>query len=151
MSAKLVITGVMAVLLGSVTVSATAAEALVAYIVSGNAITQSLTGKPGDPNRGKRLVVSRTKGNCLACHTMPIPEEDDHGQIGPALNGVANRLSEAEMRLRVVDAKRINPATVMPAFYRVKGLHRVAKKFAGKPILTAQEVEDVVAYLTTLK
>ncbi len=151
MSVKLVVSGAMALMLGTATATATAAEALVAYIVSGNAITQSLTGKPGDAERGRQLVIGRTKGNCLACHILPIPEEDDHGQIGPPLVGVASRLSEAELRLRVVDAKRINPATVMPAFYRVEGLHRVAKSFEGKPILNAQEIEDVVAYLTTLK
>jgi sulfur-oxidizing protein SoxX len=135
----------------STTAAATAAEGLVAYVVSGNAITNPLTGQPGDSERGRQLVVGRTKGNCLACHMLPIPEEDDHGRIGPPLLGVANRMSEAELRLRVINPKLINPATVMPAFYRVEGLHRVAKQFAGTPILTAQEVEDVVAYLTTLK
>ena len=82
---------------------------------------------------------------------MPIPEQSFHGKVGPDLTGIAGRYSEGEIRLRVVDSKTLNPATIMPAFYRVEGLHRVAKNFAGKPILTAEQVEDVVAYLMTLK
>ncbi|MBT8420960.1 MAG: sulfur oxidation c-type cytochrome SoxX [Gammaproteobacteria bacterium] len=114
-------------------------------------IPASLTGASGDPVKGRVLSIQRNKGNCLSCHRMPIPEEDDHGITGPDLNGVASRLDIPALRLRIVDPKRINPETMMPAFYRVDGLHRVAKKFQGKPILTAEEVEDVVAYLATLK
>lgn len=109
----------------------------------------SLTGQAGDPKNGRKLVIKQ--GGCLSCHGMPIPEEADHGQIGPDLAGVASRLSEGEIRLRVVDPKILNPDTMMPAFYRTDGLHRVAANWQGKPILTAQEVEDVVAYLMTLK
>lgn len=109
----------------------------------------SLTGKPGDPKNGRAIAIKQ--GGCLSCHVMPIPEEADHGHIGPELIGVADRLSEGEIRFRVVDPKRINPETIMPAFHKSEGLHRVAKGWEGKPILTAEQVEDVVAYLVTLK
>jgi len=82
---------------------------------------------------------------------MPIPEQQFHGNLGPSLVGVGERYDEGELRLRVVDAKVVNPDTTMPAFYRSSGLHRVLKKFQGKTILAAQDVEDIVAYLTTLK
>lgn len=107
-----------------------------------------LTDQKGDPANGRVIVVK--KGLCLSCHQMPIPEEPDHGDVGPPLNEVASRLQPAELRLRIVDPKIINPDTPMPSFYK-KDLHRVAKKFEGQTILTAQEVEDVVAYLATLK
>lgn len=109
----------------------------------------ALTDKPGDPANGKTLV--KTKGLCLSCHTLPMPEEADHGDVAPDLAGIASRLQPAEIRMRVVDPKVIFPDTVMPSFHKTEGLHRVAKAWEGKPILTAQEVEDVVAYLATLK
>lgn len=107
-----------------------------------------LTDQKGDPANGRQIV--RTKGLCLSCHQLPIPEDADHGDVGPPLNEVATRLQPAELRLRVADPKIVNPDTPMPSFYK-KDLHRVAKKFEGQTILTAQEVEDVVAYLATLK
>ena len=125
---------------------------LVAYsVVDGETIPQPLTGASGDPVKGKAVVVGKTKGNCLACHTMPIPEEEFHGLVGPDLAGVASRWSEGEIRMRLVDPKVFNPDTPMPSFYKLEGLNRVAKKFQDKPVLTAEEVEDVVAYLMTLK
>ncbi len=131
--------------------SATAEELVKFSIVDGQSIPASLTGKPGDPVKGREVAIHRQKGNCLACHTMPVPDQPYHGEVGPDLNGVASRLSEGEIRLRIVNPKYANPATIMPAFYRTEGLHRVAKKFQGKPMLTAEEVEDVVAYMMTLK
>jgi sulfur-oxidizing protein SoxX len=146
--------GMAAVALGAATlapVSATA-EDLVSYkIADGTSIPQSLTGKPGDPEKGREIAIHRKKGNCLACHTMPVPEQPFHGEVGPDLSDVGSRLSEGELRLRIVNPKYFNPNTIMPAFYKTEGLHRVAKKWQGKPMLTAQEVEDVVAYLMTLK
>lgn len=116
------------------------------------AFQSSLTGKAGDAANGKKVFVNRGLGNCLSCHQVTsIPEQSFHGEIGPSLDGVAERYSEGELRMQVVNPKVINPDTIMPAFYRVDGMHRVLKKFAGKPILTAEQVEDVVAYLKTLK
>ena len=129
-----------------------AAADQVAYnIVDGVSIPNSLTGKPGDPVKGRAVAINRRQGNCLACHKMPVPEQPFHGEVGPDLSGVADRYSEGELRLRVVDSKVLNEDTFMPAFYRGEGLNRVMKKFQGKTILTAEQVEDVVAYLLTLK
>lgn len=121
-------------------------------IVDDHQIPQPLTSEPGDPQRGREAFVDRRLGNCLACHHVTALEaEPYHGNVGPTLDGVADRLSEAEMRLRVVDPKVVNPDTIMPAFFRSTGLHDVAEQFEGKTILTAQQVEDVVAFLKTLK
>ncbi len=129
-----------------------AAVGLMSYeIVDDNSIPKSLTGAPGDPVKGREVAIDRKLGNCLACHQMPIPEQPFHGETAPDLAGVADRYSEGELRLRVVNPKVINPATMMPAFYRTEGLNRVMKKFQGKPMLTAEQVEDIVAYLMTLK
>lgn len=131
--------------------SAYAAESVNYDVVDGSSIPKSLSGKPGDPVNGRKVAINRKKGNCLACHKMPIPEQQFHGEVGPELEGVASRYSVGELRLRVVDPKVLNEATIMPAFYKSKGFHRVLKGFEGKSILTAQEVEDIVAYLATLK
>lgn len=130
--------------------TATAAE-LVKYKVVDGSIPVSLTGKPGDPVKGRETAIHRKKGNCLACHALPVPEQPYHGEVGPELNDVGGRLSEGEIRLRIVNPKNNNPDTIMPAFYKVDGLHMVQKKWQGKPMLTAEEVEDIVAYLMTLK
>jgi len=136
----------------TVVASGAAAEEFVAFkVVDNQSIPQSLTGKPGDPVNGRKVAINRKQGNCLACHKMPIPEQQFHGEVGPDLASVGNSYSEGELRLRVVNPKIVNPDTFMPAFYRPYGLHRVAKNFQGKTILTAQQVEDVVAYLQTLK
>jgi L-cysteine S-thiosulfotransferase len=129
-----------------------AAAKLVKYkVVDGTSIPKSLTGKPGDAKKGRKLAINRKKGNCLACHAMPIPEQPYHGNIGTDLNGAGGRYTEGELRLRLVDSKVVNPDTIMPAFYKNTGFHRVLKKFKGKTILSAQEVEDIVAYVKTLK
>jgi sulfur-oxidizing protein SoxX len=120
------------------------------YIVVDDTIPVSLTGVPGDPIKGKKLSVNRKKGNCLACHSMPIPEQQFHGEVGPNLSGVGSRMTEAELRLRLVNSKALNPDTIMPAFHKV-ALNRVLKKFKGKTILGAQEIEDIIAYISTLK
>lgn len=121
-------------------------------IVDGISIPKPLTNKPGDPKRGAKLVVARKKGNCLACHKIQqLNDFPFHGNIGPELSDVASNMKEGEMRLRLVNSKVINPDTIMPAFYRTEGLHRVKKKFKGKPVLTEQEIEDIIAFLKTLK
>lgn len=135
-------------LAGTIAGGAQAAE-MAQYSVVDETIPASLTGKAGDVANGKKVVINRKKGNCLACHVMPIPEQQFHGKTGPDLAGVADRMDEATLRMRVVDPKVINHGTMMPSFYKT-GQHRVLKKFEGKTILSAQEVEDVVAYLLTL-
>jgi sulfur-oxidizing protein SoxX len=117
------------------------------------ALPDPLTAEPGDPARGKAVAVNADMGNCSICHHLPIPElpEGASGDIGPDLAGVASRLTVPELRQRVVNAKAIDPDTVMPAYHVTEGLTRVQSKYAGKPILTAQQVEDLVAYLATLK
>jgi sulfur-oxidizing protein SoxX len=120
------------------------------YVSVGDAIPESLTGTPGDPARGRAIVIKR-ENTCLLCHSGPFPEERFQGDLGPSLAGAGGRWSEGQLRLRMVDAARLNPATIMPSFYRVDGLNRVAKAWRGKPILTAEEIEDVVAYLVMLR
>ena len=117
------------------------------------AIPAPLTGKPGDPKEGGNVVAERRLGNCLSCHEIDaLRREEFHGDIGPSLDGVARRWDTGTLRMIVVDAKKVfGGETVMPAFYRVDGLNRVRPEFLGKPILTAQQVEDVVAFLATLK
>jgi L-cysteine S-thiosulfotransferase len=121
------------------------------YVIVDDAIPESLTGQPGDPLRGKAIVASRQTGLCLLCHSAPLPEEKFQGTIGPDLKGVASRNTEGQLRLRIVDPRRFNPATIMPAYYRRDGLTRVAPAFRGKTVLTAEQIEDVVAFLMTLK
>lgn len=120
-------------------------------IVDGSSIPKSLTGKSGNAMNGKKLFVHRKKGNCLTCHTAPIPKEQFHGKVAPDLAGIAGRMNEGEIRLRIVNPKLANPDTPMMAFYKTHGLSQVNKKFVGKPMLNASEIEDVVAYLMTLK
>jgi sulfur-oxidizing protein SoxX len=111
----------------------------------------SLTGAPGDAARGRAIVASRTVGLCLLCHGAPIPEERFQGTLAPSLAGAGSRATPGQLRLRVADAARLNPDTIMPPYYRLDGLTRVAKNFQGKTILTAGQIEDVVAYLASLK
>ena len=132
-------------------VSGAWAEGLRPFAVLGDTIPRSLSGRPGDPQRGREVAVKRELGNCLLCHRMPIPEERFQGNIGPDLSGVAGRLSEGQIRLRIVDESRLNPQTIMPPYYRVEGLHRVMTAYRGQPVLTAEQVEDVVALLLTLR
>lgn len=125
---------------------------LVAYEVKDYAIQKSLTGKPGDPVQGRKWATTGGQGNCVICHKMPIPEVAFRiGNVGPDLSQVGGRLSPAEIRMRIVNPKLLNEETIMPAYYKVSGFHRVQKKFEGKPMLTAEQVEDLVAYLSTLK
>jgi len=112
---------------------------------------EPLAGLTGDPARGRAIVVNRQLGLCLLCHSGPFPEERFQGSIGPDLNGIGSRLSEENLRMRIVDPARFNPSTIMPAYFRTQGLVRVAPSFKDKPILSAQQIEDVVAFLATLK
>jgi sulfur-oxidizing protein SoxX len=122
------------------------------------AIPVSLSGEPGDVENGK-VLMNKGSGNCIACHAVSdLDELPFHGEIGPALDGAADRWSEAELRGIVANAKKAFPGTMMPAFYKVEGFVRPGEDYTGKPVegeieplLTAQQIEDVVAYLMTLK
>lgn len=114
-------------------------------------IPQSLTGAKGDPARGRAIVANRQVGLCLLCHSGPFPEERFQGDLAPDLRGAGARWSEGQLRLRIVDSGRINPSSIMPAYHRSEGLVRVAPAWRGKTILSAEQIEDVVAFLTTLK
>jgi len=121
------------------------------YIVVGDAIPASLTGTKGDPERGRAIVANRQVGLCLLCHSGPFPQEKFQGTLAPDLKGAGSRSNEGQLRLRIVDASRLNPQTIMPPYYRVDGLVGVAAAFRGKPVLSAEQIEDVVAYLATLR
>jgi L-cysteine S-thiosulfotransferase len=131
--------------------AASAQEGLRPFAVVGDAIAASLTGAPGDAERGLKIVTNRQLGLCLLCHSGPYPQERFQGTMAPDLTGAAARWNEGQLRLRMVDAARINPDTIMPPYYRLDGLTRVAAGFRGKTILSAEQIEDVVAYLMTLK
>lgn len=120
------------------------------YVVTGDSIEESLTGTPGDATRGRALVLNRTN-TCILCHSGPFPEEKFQGDLAPNLAGSGSRWSPGQLRLRLVDASRLNPRTIMPSYYRVDGLDRVAQPWRGKPILSAEQIEDIVAYLATLR
>jgi sulfur-oxidizing protein SoxX len=126
-------------------------DTLMLYRIVNGALPEPLTDQAGDAKRGRRIVLDRAGGDCIICHVMPLPQRQIHGSIGPPLDDVGNRSTPGELRLRLVDPKAFNPDTIMPAYYRVVGLHRVGERYRGKPILTAQQVEDVVAYLLTLR
>jgi L-cysteine S-thiosulfotransferase len=134
-----------------------AVTAAVAFTVVGDGIPQPLTTTPGDAAAGRAIVVDRQQGLCLLCHSGPFdrtPTERAQGNLSSNLNGVGSRYNAAQLRLRVADAKHLNPASLMPAFHRVAADaqgQRVGAAWRGKPVLTAQQVEDVVAFLETLK
>ena len=126
------------------------AQALAPYRIVGDGIPVSLTGSPGDAERGRALVLDRTS-TCILCHSGPFPETRFQGDLAPGLAGAGSRWSESQLRLRLVDAAHFNPATIMPSYYRVDGLARVGTNWHGKPILSASQIEDIVAYLATLR
>ena len=115
------------------------------------AMPATLTGVKGDPARGRAIVVSRQLGLCLLCHSGPFEEERFQGNLAPDLRGAGSRSSEAQLRQRIADSGRLNPGSIMPAYYRTEGLLRVAAAYQGKPVLSAQQVEDVVAFLASLR
>jgi L-cysteine S-thiosulfotransferase len=120
------------------------------YVVAGDAIPTSLTGTPGDAARGRALVLDRTS-TCILCHSGPFQETRFQGDLAPNLAGAGSRWSEGQLRLRLVDASSLNPGTIMPSYYRLDGLLRVGTAWRGKPILSAEQIEDIVAYLASLR
>jgi sulfur-oxidizing protein SoxX len=129
--------------------SLASAQGLRPYAAVGDAIPDSLTGMPGDAARGRALVVDRIS-TCILCHSGPFPEVKFQGDLAPSLAGAGSRWNEGQLRLRLVDASRLNPATIMPSYYRLEGLVRVAASWRGKPILSVEQIEDIVAYLASL-
>ena len=130
--------------------AAAVAQELKPYTIVGDGIPESLTGQPGDAARGRALVLTRSS-TCILCHSGPFPEARFQGDLAPSLAGAGNRATTAQLRLRLVDASRSNPETIMPSYYRVDGLTRVGSAWRGKPILSAEQIEDIVAYLATLR
>lgn len=120
------------------------------YRITGDEIRMPLTSATPDPVRGRAVLVGR-ESNCILCHAAPETGERFFGNLAPPLSGVGARLSAAQMRMRIVDSSRVNRETIMPPYYRVEGLARVPQASRGKPILTAGQIEDVIAYLQTLK
>jgi sulfur-oxidizing protein SoxX len=143
---------VLAALLAGPATVVSAQPAALPIAVAGDGIPAPLPGAAaGDAARGRAIVANRQVGLCLLCHTGPIPEERFQGNLAPDLQGAGQRWSTAQLRLRIVDASRFNPATIMPAYYKTEGLSHVAASYKEKTILTAQQIEDVVAWLQTLK
>jgi L-cysteine S-thiosulfotransferase len=127
-------------------------EVYKSWVAKNLAVQEPLGGLKGNAENGRKVAIDRSKGNCLACHKMPIPEEDFHGELGPSLEKVAKKFNEGKIRFRIINIQAINPRSLMPPFYKKpEQLNRVVEQYQGRTILTAQEVEDVVAYLTTLK
>ena len=114
-------------------------------------IPTPLTALPGRPDEGRRLVIDRQVGLCLLCHSGPFPDVRFQGDLATDLAGTGSRWSAGQLRLRLVDPARLNPQTLMPAYHRVDGLTRVGAAWRDKPVLQAQQIEDVVAFLQTLR
>jgi sulfur-oxidizing protein SoxX len=129
---------------------AAGAQTLRPYGVVGDAIPEPLITARGDVARGRALIVERSS-TCILCHSGPFPEQKFQGDLAPSLAGSGSRWSEGQLRLRLVDASRLNAATIMPSYYRIDGLHRVGTLWRGKPVLSAEQIEDIVAYLVTLR
>ena len=120
-------------------------------VIANDTLPSSLTGTAGDAGRGRKIVLDRHVGLCLLCHSGPFPEERFQGDLAPNLSGVGARLSAGQIRARIVDASRVNPNTIMPPYFRTENLQRVAPAYRGKTVLSAEQIEDVVAFLITLK
>ena len=131
--------------------AATAQPSNTPFSIVGDTIPMPLTASAGDVVRGRAIVANRQVGLCLLCHTGPFPEERFQGNLAPDLSGAGSRWSEGQLRLRLVDARRFNPQSIMPAYYRSKGFIRVGAAWQGHTILNAQQIEDVLAFLQTLK
>lgn len=131
-----------------------AAFALTTGLLVGDGMPEPLSSTPGDPTRGRAIILNRQQGLCLLCHRGPFPEERVQGTISTDLAGAGSRWSVAQLRLRVADARALNPQSVMPSFHHIDATpdeRRVAAAYRGKPILDAQQVEDVVAFLAALR
>ena len=166
---KAIKTGLSALLLAGLTIVASQSAfadktAMMKFEISDGpaikSVKKSLTGKAGDAKKGEDLMANRKKGNCFACHVITNlaakaatnpGKYSDMGDVGPPLDGVAGRYTEGEMRMMLIDSKKAFPESIMPSFYRTEGFNRVRGKFKGKTVLKAQEVEDILSLLVTLK
>ena len=146
---RMILAGVLVAIVLSSTVYGD--DKLVSYRIVDGVIPAPLTAHPGDSERGRRIVLDRDGGDCTICHAMPLPQREFHGTIGPPLDGIGSRATAGVLRLRLVDPKVLNPATIMPAYYKVEGLYRVLERYRARPMLTAQQIEDVISYLLTLR
>jgi sulfur-oxidizing protein SoxX len=142
---------ILALIAYGIVTEAAYAQPVASAVFNGDAVSAPLTATPGDPARGKAVLVQREKGHCILCHTLPDADVKFAGNVGPPLAGVGQRLDGARIRGRIVDPTKHDPNSVMPAYYRVENLNRVAPAFKGKTALSAQDVEDAVAYLLTLR
>lgn len=147
----MILRGTFVLLIAIMPFTAAAQEPLQPITARGDSIDQPLTGAPGDPARGQALIEDRQHSLCMLCHAGPFSDVRLQGDLGPDLGGVGARLTPGQIRLRIIDMKRVVPSTIMPAYYRADGLQRVAPAWRGKSILTAADIEDLVAYLATLK
>ncbi len=120
-------------------------------VLVGDAIPAPLIAAPGDADRGRAIITDRQVGLCLLCHSGPFPDQRFQGDIAPSLAGAGARWSAGQLRLRIADPGRLNPSTIMPSYYRLDGLQQVAPSWQGKTVLTAQQIEDVIAYLRILR
>ncbi|MBX2854671.1 MAG: sulfur oxidation c-type cytochrome SoxX [Rhodobacteraceae bacterium] len=127
-------------------------------VYADGAVAASLSGATGDPSSGREIIITKGQGNCIACHASEaLADAAWHGEVGPVLDGVGDRWSEAELRGIIANAKMMFEGTVMPSFYKTDGFIRPGDGYTGEPatqidpILSAQQIEDVVAYLMTLK
>lgn len=121
-----------------------------AQMIVGDAMPEPLAGA-GDAMRGRAIIIDRQKGFCLLCHAAPLPDQRFMGNLAPNLAGAGARYTQAQLRLRIAMPSHLNPDTLMPSYFRTAGLYAVAKPYVGKPILDGQQIEDVVAFLMTLK
>jgi len=147
----ILLSGLLMLLAALLSAPVSAQEELRSYVIVAGSIPDSLTGKAGDAQRGRAIVANRTAGLCLLCHTGPIPEERFQGTLAPSFAGAGTRWNEGQLRLRMVDASRLNADTIMPSYYRLDHLNRVGPAWRGKPILSAGQIEDMVAYLARLR
>ncbi len=144
-------TGLIAAGLMAASVAADACAQVATYEIVGDGIPIPLQGAEGRADRGRAIIVDRQKGLCLLCHSGPFPEQRFMGDLAPSLEGTGSRWNAAQLRLRVVAPERLDPDTIMPAYHRAGSGARVAPAHRGRPILSAQDIEDVVAFLTTLR
>jgi len=133
----------------AVTTSGTHADCATFEIID-DGIPSPLGGLAGEPAAGRQVAADRERGDCSICHRLPLPHDRFHGNVGPDLRTVGARLTAAEIRLRVAAHRHFNPESVMPDYCTSDGRHRVASRYADQPILSAQEIEDVVAWLGSL-